>query len=217
MSEALRFWNNFSKGALDWIYPSKCALCGTLGELAVCRDCENEMEPRAEALHAYADEPLAYRASIYPYTGRASQAVRRLKYERATALAEVLSQAIYDKAIEMGIADGRLVVPVPIHWTRLCSRGFNQADLLCERFHPEAVDSRVLRRVKATRQQVGLTRAERQRNLQGAFKVTRRLRGERILLIDDVLTTGQTAVECAKVLHSAGALEVGILAFAGDD
>jgi ComF family protein len=119
----------------------------------------------------------------------------------------------------LGEAD--VIVPVPLHRFRLWRRRFNQAMALgrvaagasglpCDPF--------LLERTKRTTSQVGLTRAQRRENLQGAFRVPPearpRLTGKRVLLVDDVLTTGSTANACARVLVRAGAASVDVLAFA---
>jgi ComF family protein len=113
----------------------------------------------------------------------------------------------------LGLLDYDLVVPVPIHWKRRCHRGFNQAELLCQRM--PAV-SRSLRRIKSTRQQAGLKRDDRMTNLAGAFRASPEVAGKSVLLIDDVLTSGFTMRECAKTLRQAGAVRVAALAFAGE-
>jgi ComF family protein len=114
-----------------------------------------------------------------------------------------------------------LVVPVPLHWRRLWQRRFNQAATLGQalaRGAGIAFDPLILARVKPTRPQVGLSRSQRRENLQGAFRVTDdarpKLARKRVLLVDDVLTTGSTANAAARVLLRAGAASVDVLAFA---
>ncbi|MGE0630686.1 MAG: ComF family protein [Hyphomicrobiaceae bacterium] len=117
------------------------------------------------------------------------------------------------------LPDADVLVPVPLHRWRLLSRKFNQAALLAHevsRATGVPVDAFALQRRKATASQVGLTEAQRQRNLSGAFSVSNRARveGRRIVLIDDVITTGSTAGACARVLRRAGAAQVDVLALA---
>ena len=113
------------------------------------------------------------------------------------------------------------VVPVPLHWRRRWQRGFNQAELL-------ALDVarasgaplvRALRRVKATPAQAGLSRTARRRNMAAAFRPHRavQVEGRRVLLIDDVLTTGSTVAACARALKQAGAARVVVLTVARAD
>ena len=114
-----------------------------------------------------------------------------------------------------------VIVPMPLHWFKQWQRGFNQADVLAREVGKKwNVPVRgVVRRKKATRPQAGLTNAKRRANVQGAFKISRgrSLAGMRVLLVDDVVTTGATASACARVLKRAGAAHVALLALARTD
>ncbi|MDR3687932.1 MAG: ComF family protein [Fimbriimonas sp.] len=212
MSKASDLWISFSSTILDTVYPPKCALCRSLSKSNPCIQCIAEMEAADPVFSYWKDGPVDFRATIYRYPGRAGQAVRRLKYNRATSLAPFMAYAIAGAIVDEGL-EFDLAAPIPIHWTRLASRGFNQADVLAERLPNRAA---CLRRSRATRPQAGLSTDERLKNLEGAFEVIRDVEGKRILLIDDVVTSGKTARECAKVLKLRGALEVGVMAFCGD-
>ncbi len=113
------------------------------------------------------------------------------------------------------------VVPMPLHWIRRWSRGFNQSELLAREIARRAsVPVRnLVRRVKATSPQAGLTNAKRRANVAKAFRVSRpeRVSGLRILLVDDVMTTGATASACARELKRAGAARVALLTVARVD
>jgi ComF family protein len=114
-----------------------------------------------------------------------------------------------------------MIVPVPLAWSRLVRRQFNQAAILAQetsRLTGLPYAPHVLRRIRATRSQVGLSRFERGRNVSGSFAVAprhrARLQGASVLLIDDVITTGATVNACARVLLAAGAQRVDVLALA---
>ena len=114
-----------------------------------------------------------------------------------------------------------VVVPMPLHWLRRWKRGFNQSELLAREIAKRScvpVKSFV-RRTKATTPQAGLTNAKRRANVKGAFRVRRpdRVRGLRILLVDDVMTTGATASACARALKECGAARVVLLTVARVD
>jgi hypothetical protein len=118
-------------------------------------------------------------------------------------------------------AGASVVVPVPLHWRRLWARRFNQSAALAQaisRATAIPVTHTALRRVKATAQQVGLSRAERATNVQGAFRAEHRAKaeiaGRRLIVIDDVLTSGATSDACARALLRAGAAQVDVLVFA---
>ena len=141
--------------------------------------------------------------------------MQRLKFSRATVLARPMSEKLHSFVEALGLDAADLIIPVPIHWSRRYYRGFNQSELLCERFSRELIETRLLKRVRATRPQVGLTPDERRQNLRNAFACGKDITGKKVLLVDDVITTGHTVGECAKTLKNAGALEVMAVAFAG--
>ena len=119
----------------------------------------------------------------------------------------------------MALTEYDLIVPVPLHLHRLRWRGFNQAQFLAHALARDVgvpVDALSLRRVRATHPQVQLNEGERRRNVRHAFRVTRprRVRGQRVLLFDDVYTTGATVEECSRALLQAGAAGVDVLVLA---
>ncbi len=156
------------------------------------------------------------------YGGAISTALRRLKYgdrsDLARPLGHLLRRAARDASLE---AD--LVVPVPLHAARLAERGYNQAALLaaaaaCELGAP--LEPRALVRTRHTPQQARLPRAQRLQNVSGAFRVRvpARVRGRRVVLVDDVATTGATLDACIAALREGGADAVTalVVARAGD-
>ena len=197
------------------IYPPKCALCGSFGSDAVCSVCFGSFHPHDPAL-SLPTGALDYVGCLFDYTGRAAEAVQRLKYNRLTSLASFMAEQMLEGAKARNVLEVDSIVPVPIHWRRRAHRGFNQAEMLCEQLPKDLVRMDILARSRATRPQVGLSADQRSRNMVGAFTVIGNVSGRRILLVDDVLTTSGTANECASVLKAAGASEVGILTYAGE-
>ncbi|GJE57810.1 Putative ribose-phosphate pyrophosphokinase [Methylobacterium thuringiense] len=154
------------------------------------------------------------------YDGTARDLVHRLKYGDRLDLGRAMARMMTSAGAEL-IAEADLLVPVPLHAFRLWRRRFNQAALLARsvaRMSGIPCDTRSLVRVKRTRPQVGLTRAQRAENLQGAFRVPAaakpRLAGRRVLLIDDVTTTGATGNAASRALLRGGARQVDLLTFA---
>lgn len=111
------------------------------------------------------------------------------------------------------------IVPMPLHWRRRWTRGFNQSTLLAREVSKrwKIPVRNVIRRTRSTPAQAGLTNAKRRINVRGAFKVKTRMDGMRLLLVDDVLTTGASAAACARALKQAGAAHVSVLALARTD
>ena len=210
-------WADLGREAIRWIYPDRCELCRRIDRPALCDDCRSLLAPLEEPVRRnFAGNPLDLSASVYPFEGVSGRAVKLLKYSRATSLAEPLAGLLYQAAQALTIPEHDFVVPVPIHWSRQCKRGFNQSEMLCEAFPTEVVSPELLSRIRRTRPQVGLTREERMTNLRGAFKASPLVRSARILLVDDVTTSGGTAMACAEALKSEGATWVGALTLCGE-
>ncbi len=152
--------------------------------------------------------------------GPARQLVHRLKYGDRLELARNMGAWMARAGAEV-LTGADMLVPIPLHRRRLFSRRFNQAAALADAVSKVSgvpADPLALARVKPTVPQVGLTRAQRADNVQGAFRVPEEARprivGRRVVLIDDVMTSGATANACARVLLRAGAAQVDLLVFA---
>ncbi len=211
----MRWWARISVAVLDGLYPRRCALCGLLGELVICRDCHGVFERLEPVWHRLVRDARSLEvAHVWRYGGRSAQAVQRLKYERVTGLGEPMARDIAEALAALALPADFVFVPVPIHWTREFERGFNQSVLLCERLEEDRVRLDLLRRVRRTAAQAGLERTKRYDNLQDAF-VARDVRARRVCLIDDVCTTGSTLVHCAAALAAAGAAEVRAITWTG--
>lgn len=202
----------------DAIYPRRCALCAAVGEPPICEGCRTEIElapPDLVPSLGGGPSRVAYQVGVVTYRGRGVQCVTRLKYSRALSLAAPMATMVAERVDEMRLlTEVDAVIPVPIHWSRRFERGFNQSELLAEALPPGVVHADWLLRTRPTRPQASLSPSQRLNNLRGAFRATVDLRGNRILLLDDVLTTGGTAEACAEALLEAGALQVGVLVFA---
>lgn len=194
-----------------------CAVCNTpfmnpwpLDEAGVCAACRSGLRGFDRA------------ASFGAYEGQLRSLIHLFKYGGMTPLAPPLA-AYMERAL--AVDDGYdAIVFVPLHWRKRRSRGFNQAELLsrCVAERRGLPVWNVLRRKRWTATQAGLANAGRRRNVAGAFVVrnnrqARQLAGKRILLIDDVMTTGATASACATALKRGGAGSVSLLTLARVD
>ncbi len=177
--------------------------------------------PGILSMAAIADPPAYHRARAAVRFDEVSRAlVHGLKYNDRLDLAPMMGRWMAQAGREL-LAEADALVPVPLHWRRLWTRRFNQSATLAAAITAASgvpVAAGALRRVKATAQQVGLSRAERAANIQGAFRVPAEGRpqvaGRRLVLIDDVLTSGATVEGCARALLRAGAANVDVLVFA---
>ena len=214
MQEAKHSWTSWLDAALTALYPPQCSLCGKMGPAPICSVCRSEMEPYGEPLQAPLG-PLEGWGAAFRYTGRAAQAVQRLKYARATSLAGPLATDLASAVSGFGLDGVDAIVPVPIHWRRRFLRGFNQAELLCTGFDPTRLRPEWLVRARATTPQASLHGAARLANLADAFVASPEVQGLTLLLVDDVRTSGRTFEACALALKAAGAQSVFGVAVAG--
>jgi ComF family protein len=204
------------RSGLTALEPPLCTCCGVMftgraGESHLCGRCLEQPPPFRRARSA-----LVYDRAVV-------DVVHCFKYREKTQLARPLGMLLYRAFLrfwEEGEVD--LVLPVPLHGRRLRQRGFNQAGLLAMewRRHSEdrkaAVAAGLLVRLRPTPFQAGLRRREREGNIRGAFALRdpKRIDGRRLLLVDDVITTGATAGECARLLLAHGAAHVDVLTLA---
>lgn len=230
-------------GALsDIVMPPVCLVCRTPigGHDALCARCWREVDfirpPLCDRLGmplpfdtggtmvsaaAAAEPPPYHRArAVAAHAGAMRTLVHALKFHDRHDVRRLLGKWLVEAGRDL-IPDAELVVPVPLARRRLLARRFNQAAILARevaRLTGLAYEPQLLERSRATASQVGLSRAERRRNVAGAFAVPKRFegraRGRKILLVDDVITTGSTVGACARVLCRAGAARVDVLSLA---
>ena len=226
------------------IFPPLCHVCRSPvtdgAEIHLCASCRDQLVPIGSPLCTVCGEPFATEGGIdhrcgtcltsrRPFdaaraplvlAGPAQELIHRFKYggkvHLRRPLALLTARELAPLAREWGV---ELLVPVPLHARRLRERGFNQAVLLGEslgRAWRLPLARRALRRVRWTEPQAGLSAAERAENIRGAFAVAEpaRVAGRRVLLVDDVYTTGSTVTECARELKRAGATAVFVVTVA---
>lgn len=215
--------------AVETVYPRRCAGCGRRGSW-VCSACRAALPPFAPPWCGGCGIPLAIgrcrcddlshaihgARAVAPFAGWLRPAIHDLKYRDERARADHLGDELTVVVGHLGAVDG--LVPVPLHPSRERRRGYNQAALLAARVGAltgmPCLD--VLRRLKPASQQVGLGAVERFHNVEGAFapRPGVGVDGARLILVDDVLTTGSTVGACATALRAAGAAEVWVATLA---
>jgi ComF family protein len=217
---------------LDLVYPPKCSACGVPVDAEPwCPLCADAVEPVPQGcLRCGIPGPLAQCGACDAdppafdgvraaglFGGPLADAIHRLKYGDRPALARPLGAWL---ARAVALPPGAAVVSVPLARRRRIARGYDQAALLADRLARAAGRPRlriVLTRIRETPPQVGRTRADRAKNVAGAFRATAAARGRDLVLVDDVVTTGATADAAADALRRAGARSVTVVALARAD
>lgn len=198
---------------IHFIQPPLCICCGipfesTAGDNHLCSDC-------------ILSKPLFTIArAVGRYETRLLDAIHSFKYKGKISTGEILGKIMADFAYPaFTMTDYSLIIPVPLHPKRLRERGFNQSVILAKeiskRFHIP-LDFLTLKRHMYTEAQINLGRKDREANVSGVFTVgdSAKIQGQRIILVDDVYTSGSTVRECTLVLMQSGAEAVAILTLA---
>jgi ComF family protein len=222
--------------ALDFALPARCAGCGTITDQphVFCPPCWQQVDWLGqggcevcglplEATEAdqcgrcMARPPVIARSrAAMAYGEIARSLVLRLKYSRKVALAATMAR--YMRPL-VDAVPGTILVPVPLHWSRLWWRGFNQSGLLAAKIgRLSGLEHRpeLLRRVRRTRSLKAMSPNQRVAEVKSAFAIAdgEEVKGRSFLLVDDVLTSGSTSEACAKALLKAGAARVDLICFA---
>jgi ComF family protein len=229
--------HDLARGLLQLLYPAACGVCNCalgLEEASFCAACRAALTTDPHATCPRCAATVGAFASVAggcshcrgrsfhfervlrlgPYDGALRDVILRLKHQSGEGLAELLGPLWAEQEERRLRAVGAdLIIPVPLHWRRRWSRGYNQSEALAcglaERLRLPSC-SRLLRRRRNTPFQTQQSASCRPENVKNAFRAwpTRQLQGKTVLLVDDVLTTGSTASEAARVLRAAGAARV---------
>ncbi len=186
-------------GKLPWFDSSVCPKCGKSHHQSLCTiDWANQIT----IFHA-----------LFPYQDPIRKWISSLKYSRNFVVGRLLQNIFQDwmegHSEQLQVID--YIVPVPLHFSRLNSRGLNQSVYLLNSWRHEPRLEKLVRKARKTEQQAGKSKKGRESNLKGVFQVIDEVKGKNLLLFDDVCTTGQTLAEISKTLIKAGANRVDAL------
>ncbi len=202
----------FFEGVLNAVYPCRCPYCGgvILRSAVACRDCAQELPKTCYSRCASGGVPCA---AALTYTGKYADAVKRFKYGKVSEYTHPFANLVADTVIgTYGEAAFDLVTSVPMHSRDLRERQFDHAALIARAAarRLELPYAAVLEKHRKNVPQHTLKRSEREDNVRGVYRVSnaRTLKGKRLLIVDDIITTGSTLGECAKTAQKGGCKSV---------
>lgn len=223
---------------IETLYPPRCAICRAAGfnGMDICAGCYRDLPWIASSCEMCA-LPLAHDAasdilcgrcqikaprfdsslSLFRYEASAMKLVQQLKFNQKLAVSRLLGQMLLQKIVEQQIVQPECIVPVPLYRRRLRQRGFNQSIELARPLAKALgipIDTRSVVRARDTRPQTGLDRDSRRKNIKGAFEILIPPSHSHVAIIDDVVTTGSTANELARILKRAGVKRVDVWSIA---
>lgn len=228
-------WRDAFDAVVDVLLPPSCASCDVVlpGPIGFCEDCAHEVLELPSVHCRRCAEPGAFPGQVcttcsagvpwerafapFEHEGSLAKAIQRFKYEDRSDLARPLGVLLAAMTKQELASMPGVLVPLPLHEARFRERKFDQAGLLTAVLAQRTgrqLQAGWLSRTRDTRRQVGLTEAEREANVRGAFQASAAVRGAEVVLVDDVLTSGATAREAVRALVSAGAARVFVLTLA---
>ena len=210
---------------LNLIYPPVCGICGKLNSNFLCKKCQKELEAEAvfgidniENNTKYFDEHLY----IFKYEGIIRRTIIKYKFKEETYLYKTfVNFLLKNKKFFEKIKKYDTIIPVPISKKRYKIRGYNQSELIGKDLSKKLninIGTEYLFKTKNIMEQSKLSKEERAKNIQGVYKLINKekLENKKILLIDDVYTTGSTVNECSRILRKANPKKIGVLTLAKD-
>lgn len=182
------------------------------GGIGVCKDCIQKLPVTGKTGAFEGTKHVSYLISPFYYEGNLRETILKFKFGNCPAYSDILYCIMHDELCEYThLCDFDLVVPVPLSKTRMKERGYNQAALLAKPFASDIgveYNETVLTRPAETEHQSRLGALERGMNLENAFAADESVKAKRIILFDDIFTTGNTMEQCAQALKSAGAKNI---------
>lgn len=192
---------------IKWISEPKCKICGLPFEIeidGICASCSRKKP--------YFDKAI----SVFEYNEASKKIVLKFKNFDSTYMAKILANWMY-RAAQVEFTKADVIIPVPIHFLKRLRRKYNQSELLARELNKLShvnYKPNILAKIKRSHSQEGLNKQQRLTNLSGTFGMKAALHEKRVILVDDVLTTGTTANECSKLLKKHGAQHVTVVTIA---
>lgn len=218
---------NLINVALNLFFPKTCGICEKICTDSICSVCKKKLEKITishrkcflEITGIYYDEHM----HIFKYEGIIKEKIRQYKFGNQAYLCEFFAEIICsNQKVMKYIGKYDFIIPIPLHKYRNRERGYNQSFLILKALAKKnkniLIKNSILQKQRNIKPQSTLNKLERKNNIKNAYKVTNKLeiKNKKILLFDDVFTTGNTTNECSKILKENGAKKIGILTIAKD-
>lgn len=209
---------------INLIYPTVCGICGEISKEDICNKCKVKIRKfQRSKKHIYLTKNFDAHMYLFDYQGIIRQKILQYKFGEKTYISKCFTKVILnDEKICRFLKNYDIIIPVPISNKRKKTRGYNQSELIASKLAKQMKNlkytTKVLYKKKDTLPQSTLDKEKRIENIKGAYYIKNEqiLKNKKVLLIDDIFTTGSTVNECSKILKQAEAKEIGIFTLAKD-
>lgn len=217
---------NLIENALNLFFPLACGFCGEITNSYLCEYCSNYLETKQlNKISIYEDKFFTTHLWLFEYKDEVREKIIDYKFNDKSYLYRTFAQIILADAFVCNyIQEFDVIIPIPIHKKRLKLRGYNQSELcareISKRLKNVKIKTDVIEKIKNIKPQSTLTKEQRIENVNNAYRLiessNNSLKNKKILLIDDVYTTGSTVNECARMLQCLNCAQIGVLTLAKD-
>ncbi len=210
---------------LNLIYPNVCGFCGKICDTNICKKCELNIKNKilCKTIY-YANSDIYYNKHFYifKYEGIIREKLLEYKFYNKSYMYKCFGEIMIKNKKTFGfLKNYDIIIPVPIHKKRKLERGYNQTELIC-RFLAKNIDTlqilNVLKKIQNTHPQSTLNKSERKNNVNGIYEIKNfyQLNNKKVLLLDDIYTTGSTVNECCKILRTSNPKQLDVITIAKD-
>lgn len=209
---------------LDFIFPPVCGLCGKVESRYICDKCNKIIESiTLNKIDTYNNMYFSKHLYIFKYEDIIREKIIDYKFNNKVYLYRMFSEMILKNENNINfLKQYDILIPVPIHRIRKKRRGYNQSELIARNISEEIKNIKlklnILKKEKNTSAQSLLTKVERMENVKDVYKIinANEVKNKKVLILDDIFTTGSTINECSKVLKEAGSIDIGAITIAKD-
>ena len=217
------YWRYMFERVLDIIFPPKCGFCGKINKEYLCKKCELKLDYlKKDKIRKMLNEAFSYLLYGYEYKEEIRKKILDFKFSDKPELANTFVKLLLNNKNICGFIENYdIMIPVPMYKKKQIMRGYNQTELIAKRIaenlHLDYAED-VLTKIKNTETQSNLDAKDRQNNVKNAYecKNMKKIYEKKVILFDDIFTTGSTAAECSKQLRIAGSKEIAVLTVAKD-